>query len=176
MPDHNGPQSRNRESFNRVAELYDRYRRGYPPEVIDQIVEMAGIGFGSRILQIGPGTGQLTRPLLQRGASVTAVELGHDMAAIAQRNLREFPRYEIAVSSFEGWILPDRPFDAVISATAFHWVDPQIRAMKAAQALRPGGALAAAIYPHHVWGDDRGFCQASQHYYLKWGLSAASNS
>lgn len=103
--DHVEP-TRSRESFNRVASLYDRYRRGYPEEVVDRLVAAAGIERGRRVLEIGPGTGQLTRPLLQRGAWVTAVELGQDLAALAQRNLADYPHFEMVVSSFEDWALP----------------------------------------------------------------------
>ncbi len=164
---------RSRESFNGVADLYDRYRRGYPTDVLDAIGKMADIGLGSRILEIGPGTGQLTRPLLERGASVMAVELGQDLAAIARRNLGHFVRFEMAVLPFEDWPLPNRPFDTVISGTAFHWIDSQIRASKSARTLRPGGML-VAIYPHQVLGDDGGFFIDSQRAYLKWGLSTDS--
>lgn len=174
MSDHNTPESmRSRESFNGVADLYDRYRRGYPIEVLGRIEKMADIGLGSRILEIGPGTGQLTRPLLERGASVIAIELGQNLAARAQRNLEHFPRFEITVVSFEDWPLPTRPFDTVISATAFHWVDAKIRAAKSAQALRPEGTL-VAIYPHQVLGGDAGFFLDSQRLYRQWGLSTDS--
>lgn len=168
--DHGEP-TRSRESFNRVASLYDRYRRGYPAEVLEQLVTVAGIEPDRRVLEIGPGTGQLTRPLLQRGAWVTAVEPGHDLAALAQRNLADYPHFAMVVSSFEDWALPRHPFDTVVSATAFHWIDERIRAVKAAQALTPGGIL-AAVYPHHVLGDDDGFFQDSQRCYLEWELSS----
>jgi SAM-dependent methyltransferase len=161
---------RDRTSFNRVASLYDQYRRGYPLEVVDQIVDAAGIRPGDHLLEIGPGTGQLTRPLLERGMRVTAVELGPDLAAIARRKLGGFPDVHIHVAAFEDWGLPSEPFKAVVSATAFHWLDPRVRATKAAHALEPGGRL-VAVYPHHILGDDGGFFLASQPCYLKWGLS-----
>lgn len=174
MPGPKPESKRSRENFNRVAVLYDRYRPGYPAEVIDRIVEVTGIGPRSQVLEIGPGTGQLTRPLLEHGASVTVVELGKDLATIAQNNLSEFPHLEITVSSFESWPLPSRQFDVVVSATAFHWVDSRIRASKSARALRPKGVL-AAIYPHQVAGDDGGFFHDSQRCYREWGLSTDSD-
>lgn len=161
---------RNRESFNTVAGLYDRYRSGYPRDIVDQMMEDAGIGPGSRVLEIGPGTGQLTVPLLERGAAVTAVELGEALAAVARRKISRFHHGEMVVSSFEDWALPHQPFDAVIAATSFHWLDPAIRANKCAQALRSGGTL-LAVYPHHVQGADSSFSRETQTYYLKWGLS-----
>ncbi len=137
---------RTRESFNTVAGLYDRYRRGYPREIVDQMMADARIGTGSRVLEIGPGTGQLTVPVLERGAAVTAVELGEALAAVVRQKTNRFPHGEIVVSSFEDWALPSQPFDAVIAATSFHWLDPAVRADKCAQALRSSGTL-LAVYP-----------------------------
>ncbi len=164
---------RKRESFNTVAALYDRYRRGYPREIVAQVVEAAGIGPGSRVLEIGPGSGQLTRPLLALGIRVTAVELGEALAAAGRQKLARFPHLEIVISAFEDWELPREPFDAVVAATSFHWIAPEVRAPKAAQALKPGGIL-LAVYPHHVQGNDAAFFRDTQVYYLKWGLSSDS--
>jgi hypothetical protein len=61
-------------------------------------------------------------------------------------------------------------FDAVVSASAFHWLDPTIRFTKSAEALRPGGYL-TILHVHHVQGGTPGFITASQPYYIKWGLS-----
>lgn len=161
---------RSRESFNTVVDWYDRYRQGYPAEVIDQIVQVAQIGPGRHALEIGCGTGQLTRPLLERGITVTAVELGKALAEQARRNLAHFTRIHIDVSPFETWILPQTPFDAVLCATVFHWIDPNIRAAKSARALKAGGQL-VAVYPHQVFGENDEFFRDSQTAYLKWGLS-----
>ena len=165
-----GESDRSRESFNTVVDWYDRYRRGYPVEVIERIVETAQIGPGSHALEIGSGTGQLTRPLLERGITVTAVELGEALAERARKNLGHFVGFHVDVSSFETWALPRKCFDAVLSATAFHWLDPNVRAAKSGRALKAGGRL-VAVYPHLVSGEDHGFFHDSQTSYLKWGLS-----
>ncbi|MCW2974924.1 MAG: methyltransferase, partial [Actinomycetia bacterium] len=68
-----------RAPFDRVAELYDRARPTYPS---DLIVDVAALG--PRVLEIGPGTGQATRALAERGAQVTAVELGKSLAELAR--------------------------------------------------------------------------------------------
>ena len=128
--------------FDSAAERYDRARPPYPGEVYEDLAALAGLEVGSRILEIGPGTGQATVPLAQRGYRVLAVELGSELAVIARRRLADYPNTEVVVAAFEDWPLPNEPFDAVVSATAFHWIDPEIRVAKAAQALRPGGSLA----------------------------------
>jgi hypothetical protein len=73
----------------------------------------------------------------------------------------------VVVSAFEDWPLPAQPFDAVVSATAFHWLDPAIRVGKSADALRAGGTL-ATISTHHVAGGDTAFFAAAQACYERW--------
>ncbi len=142
--------------FDEDAELYDRVRPGYPAVLFDDLAGVAGLGAGARVLEIGCGTGQATVPLAERGLRVTAVELGMSMAAVARRRLARFPDAEVVVSAFEDWPLPDEPFDSVVSATAFHWIDPAVAVVKSADALRAGGVL-AVIGTHHVDGGTRAF-------------------
>ncbi|WP_052847236.1 class I SAM-dependent DNA methyltransferase [Streptomyces avicenniae] len=155
---------RPRATFDGVADLYDRARPRYPEQLFTDLAESAGLTPGSRVLEIGCGTGQATVPLARRGYAVTAVELGAGMAAVARRNLARWPDAEVTVSAFEDWTLPAEPFDAVVSATAFAWVDPTVRVRKAAAALRPGGVL-ATVATHHVAGGDDEFFRASQEFY-----------
>ena len=156
-----------RATFDTEAERYDRARPGYPPQVFDDLCELGGIGPASRILEIGCGTGQATLPLAERGCEIVAVELGPALAAVARRKLERFTNVRVVVSAFETLELPAEPFDAVVSATAFHWIDPAVRVMKAADALRVGGAL-ATIETHHVSGGDGGFFLDVQHCYERW--------
>ncbi|MEV5777888.1 class I SAM-dependent methyltransferase [Streptomyces antimycoticus] len=150
--------------FDEDAELYDRARPGYPPELFDDLTEVAGTGPGCRVLEVGAGTGQATLPLAERGCRITAVELGTDMAAVARRNLAGFEAVEIVTADFETWPLPEEPFDAVVSATAFHWIDPAVRMAKAADALRPGGALAVVATQHVAGGSEAFFVEAQDCY------------
>jgi SAM-dependent methyltransferase len=153
-----------RELFDEDAELYDRARPGYPPEMFDDLAELAGLGPGPRILEIACGTGQATVPLARRGCRITAVELGPSMAAVARRKLTPFPEVEVVTSAFEDWPLPQEPFDAAFCATAFHWLDPAVRVTKSADALRPGGAL-ATVTTHHVAGGSEAFFAEVQECY-----------
>ncbi|MER5635453.1 class I SAM-dependent methyltransferase [Kitasatospora sp. NPDC002227] len=145
-----------RTTFTEDAELYDRARPGYPAALYAELARSAGLGPGCRVLEIGCGTGKATVPLAAAGALVTAVELGPEMAAVAERNLAPYPAAEVRVGAFEAWPLPAEPFDLVLAATAFHWIDPAVRVVKAARALRPGGAL-AVFGTHHVRGGDVDF-------------------
>ena len=161
-------EGRRRESFNEVAELYDRARPGYPDELLIDLWELAGLSRSSRVLEIGCGTGQLTVPMARTGVQIVAVELGADLAAVARRNLAGFDHVQVVEAAFEDWPLPDESFDLVVSATAFHWLDPQVRLVKSARALRrPGGAV-AIISTHHVAGGTAGFNERAQICYERW--------
>ncbi|MFJ8630743.1 class I SAM-dependent methyltransferase [Streptomyces sp. NPDC093568] len=151
-------------TFDEDAELYDRARPGYPPELYDDLGELAGAGAGRHVLEVGCGTGQATVPLAERGCRVTAVEAGARMAAVARRNVAGFAAVEVVTARFEDWPLPEAPFDAVVSATAFHWIDPAVRVTKAAGALRAGGAL-AVVRTQHVRGGTEEFFVGVQRCY-----------
>jgi protein-L-isoaspartate O-methyltransferase len=137
-----GDRERLRGTFTEDAELYDRARPGYPPAAIDDLAELAGLRSACRALEIGCGTGRLTMSLAERGCRVTAVELGAEMAEVARRKLTAFASATVVTGGFEEWTPPAEPFDAVVSASAFHWLDPAVRVPKVAGALRAGGALA----------------------------------
>ncbi|MGE0601061.1 MAG: class I SAM-dependent methyltransferase [Dehalococcoidia bacterium] len=155
------------ETFDRVAELYDRARPRYPEELYDDLARLTGIQPGSRVLEIAPATGIVTVPLARRGYNVTAVELGQNLAAVARRNLEPYPNARVEVSRFEEWPLPASPFDLICCATAFSWLDPSVRLTKCAQALRPGGHL--AIWDtHHVAGGTAQFFIEVQECYEHW--------
>lgn len=153
-----------RRTFDEDAELYDRARPGYPPELYDDLADLAGAGPGGRVLEIGCGTGQATVPLAGLGCRVTAVEAGPHMSAIARRNLAGCPAAEVVTAEFESWPLPAEPFDVVLAATAFHWVDPAVRVPRAADALRPGGALAVVRSQHVMGGTEEFFVEVQRCY------------
>src|SRR5260370_31245658 len=118
---------RRRESFDSVADYYNVYRSPYPQEVVDTVIAWSNLHHGSRVLEIGCGTGQLSVPLAQHGIALLALELSPHLAALARRNLKRFPNVQVEASSFEEWPLPRQKFDAVVSASAFHWLDPAVR-------------------------------------------------
>ncbi|WP_033280763.1 class I SAM-dependent methyltransferase [Streptomyces sp. NRRL F-525] len=156
-----------RDTFDGAAERYDRVRPRYPRPLVDELARTASLGPDSRILEIAPGTGQLTVPLAEFGGRLTAVELGPSLASLARRNLSAFPRVDVQVADFELWEVPDEPFDVVVIATAYHWFDPERFLAKTASALRPGGHL-AVVTTHHVAGGTQDFFDRSQRCYERW--------
>ena len=143
-------------TFNEDAELYDRSRPRYTPALFHDLATLAGLGPDSRVLEIGCATGQATVPLAKLGCSILAVELGDNLAEVARRNLSKFPKATVIVSPFEDWPLPAEPFDLVVAATSFHFINENIRTPKAADALREGGSL-AVISTTHIRGGTQDF-------------------
>jgi Methylase involved in ubiquinone/menaquinone biosynthesis len=132
--------------FDEIAAEYDRHRPTYPDELVDQACQVAGIGSGDHVLEVGCGSGQLTRGLVARGLHVTALEPGKSLIALARQNLEGAGEVEFVNAQFEDALLPREQFQAVFSASAFHWVDPKVSWQKAADVLVPGGTLALVQY------------------------------
>jgi SAM-dependent methyltransferase len=129
--------------FDAAAEDYEARRPHYPAALFDDLDALAGLNRGSRVLEIGCGTGIATRDLLARGWLVDAVEPGARMARVARREAGEAALH-IDVTSFEAWVPRPGPYELVFSATAIHWVDPEVRWAKPAKLLESGGHLALA--------------------------------
>jgi ubiquinone/menaquinone biosynthesis C-methylase UbiE len=132
--------------FDRVAAEYDRHRPTYPGRLIDLACQLAGLEPGDRVLEVGCGTGQLTGSLLARGLRVTAIEPGAQLAELAERRLQGTGELEIVNTRFEDAPLPHERFRAVFSASAIHWVDPDVGWRRVADVLVPDGTLALIQY------------------------------
>ena len=139
--------------FDSVAEDYDRVRQGYPAVLIDAAMVHGGLTSGSRVLEVGCGTGKLTELLAARQLNVDAVDPGPRMIEQAKRRVGGRGDVRFHVGRFEDVAFPEEAFEAVFSATAFHWVDPLIGWTKAASHLRPGGLL--ALFAHVTVYDER---------------------
>jgi ubiquinone/menaquinone biosynthesis C-methylase UbiE len=158
-------------TFNQVAEIYDQHRQKYPPELFTDLVSIAGLTSQSRVLEIGPGTGQATLPVAQLvNPHIIAVELGDNLAVITRKKLSAFPKVEIVTSNFEQWRLPDKKFDIAFAATAWHWIDPAIRVQKCAEALGKSGFL-AVIETYHISGGTLEFFEQVQEIYNRFGMA-----
>jgi SAM-dependent methyltransferase len=132
--------------FDQVAAVYDRHRPSYPGQLIELACRVAGLQPGDQVLEIGCGTGQLTGSLLARGLRVTAIEPGAQLAELAQQRLQGTGELELVNARLEDARLPHERFRAVFSASAIHWVDPDVGWQRAADALAPGGTLALVQY------------------------------
>jgi SAM-dependent methyltransferase len=126
-------------SFELVADLYERARPEYPQEAVEWVAAKLGLGRGSTIVDLGAGTGKLTRALLATGARVIAVEPGDAMRAELERAL---PEVEALRGAAEDIPLADGTVDCIAVGQAFHWFRHDEALPELHRVLRPGAALA----------------------------------
>jgi SAM-dependent methyltransferase len=125
--------------FARAATIYERGRPGYPDEAIARAWEGLGLDGSAEVLDLGAGTGKLTRALLARAARVIAVEPLPEMRAALAAALPEVAAVD---GTAEQLPLEDGAVDAVWVGEAFHWFANERSLAEIARVLRPGGGLA----------------------------------
>lgn len=157
-------------SFNEVPEIYDEIRPSYPAALYEALFRM--LPPQPTILEVGPGTGQATKDLLARGASVHAVEIGPATAAKLRSNL-PIDELKISIADFEQLPVSER-VDAVFSATAFHWISPRGQTDRPAELLKPGGLIAVVDLIQVASPSDRGYFDAAQPIYERYGQADPS--
>ena len=128
----------NARSFELVADVYERARPEYPAEAVAWLVEELQLHEGRTVVDLGAGTGKLTRALVQTGSHVIAVEPGEAMLAELRRVL---PDVEALVGGAEAIPLPDDSVDAVTVGQAFHWFRHDEAVPELHRVLRSGGAV-----------------------------------
>lgn len=117
---------------------YDRARPGHAERVYEVLVERCGLGPHTPVLEVGPGTGQATRRLLDLGADpLVAVEPDPALAEYLATATRG--RVEIRIAALEEVELPSASFELAVAASSFHWVDENAGLRRLIRALRPGG-------------------------------------
>ena len=124
--------------FGTAAESYERYRLGYPDEVVARTLSYAGRPVASAV-EVGAGTGKATRAFASRGVRVVALEPDPEMYAVLERETAGMP-VETVPTTFEAYDGP--PTGLVYAAAAWHWTDPSTRWTHAADLIEPGGVLA----------------------------------
>ena len=128
-------------TFDSVTADYDRWRPDYPAALYRDLLALCPLNEASRALEIGIGTGQATRPILETGCAVTAVEPGAQLTQFVRAKFAEYPRFQAENTRFEDFSADPGSFDLVYAATAFHWVDPEVGYPKVMALLKPGGGL-----------------------------------
>jgi SAM-dependent methyltransferase len=151
-----------RRLFGDDPAAYERGRPDYPAALYDALRRRCGLGPGSRVFEVGPGTGIATRRLLElQPAMVWAVEPDPRLARYLREALDD-PRLRIVESAFEDAPLAPAGFDVGVAAMSFHWLKPHEALTKVAEALAPGGwwAMWWTVYGRDA--SDDAFAQASR--------------
>jgi SAM-dependent methyltransferase len=125
-------------SFETVAAEYERHRPDYPDAALRWAAERVGLGNGVRVLDVGAGTGKLTRGLVALGLDVVAVEPGAPMLAQLRRAVPEAEAFEAPAEAIP---LPDSSVDAAFAGQAFHWFDRERALLELHRVVTPDGGL-----------------------------------
>src|SRR4051812_22489370 len=160
------PATEPRTSFDGAAEIYHEIRPSYPAPMYADLFRL--LPDHPAILEVGPGTGQATHDLLGRGATVHAVEIGSAMAAKLREALPS-SALTVTIGDFEQIDVGEDRFDAVFSATAYHWISQKAQVDKPASILQPGGVIAIVDLNQVTSLDDKGFFAAVQPVFVRHG-------
>ena len=163
------PAAEPRRSFDGAAEIYHGIRPSYPAPMFEDLFRL--LPGHPAILEVGPGIGQATRDLLSRGATVHAIEIGPAMAAKLREALPS-PALTITIGDFEEADVGEHVFDAVFSATAYHWISPKAQVDRPVSVLKPGGVVAIVDLNQVSSPDDKGFFTAAQPVYERYGMGS----
>lgn len=131
-----------KDTFEEVAGLYAAHRPGYPDPLFADIVTMTGLMPKDRILEVGCGGGQATESLARLGSPVLALDPGPDLVGAARAKLAKHRNVAFAVAPFEAWPAEPGAFKLVAAAQSWHWIDPRVAYLKAAETLARDGWLA----------------------------------
>lgn len=127
--------------YSEVANAYNKARPRYPMKLVSRVVELAQLDKDAIILEVGCGPGTATTSFAKLGFSIICLEPSLEACQLARQNCAQYPDVEIKNTTFEEWELEPARFNAVLSATAFHWIPPEIGYPKAADALQDNGSL-----------------------------------
>ena len=131
-----------RKVFDGIPEQFDAWRPRYCDELFTDLIAYAELGPGKTALEVGPGTGQATEPILKTGCSYTAIELGENFTSFMIKRFGHYRNFQIVNDDFETHRFDNAPFDLIYSAAAFQWIPEKIGYPKAYDLLKSNGAFA----------------------------------
>lgn len=155
--------------FDEDAELYDKMRPNYPDSLFERLREHTMIDKQSRILEVGCGTGQATASLMKISQKITCIDPGKKLLALAES---KFPDLQFVSTTFEDFETNDM-YDAIVSATAWHWVNPKVGYKKAHRLLKEKGSL-IILHTYHIETDTQAFHNQAQFIYSKYSNRSLS--
>jgi len=131
-----------RKIFDTIPEEFDKWRPRYCDELFIDLIEHSKLSPNKTALEIGPGTGQATEPILKTGCSYLAIELGENLAAFMKNKFNSYDNFQIVNGDFETYDFGQEKFDLVYSAAAFQWIDEEIGYPKLYDILKSDGIFA----------------------------------
>ncbi len=131
-----------RKVFDSIPEQFDKWRPRYCEELFADLIEYASLDSEKATLEVGPGTGQATEPILKTGCSYLAIELGENFTDFMRNKFSHYNNFNIVNDDFETYDFKSNSFDLVYSAAAFQWIPENIGYPKAYDILKSNGTFA----------------------------------
>lgn len=131
-----------RKTFDQIPESFDRYRPRYCDELFKEIISVADLNSSKDVLEIGPGTGQATEPILKTGCNYKAIELGEKLTEYMKNKYDTYSNFDIVNADFETYDFGNKTFDLIYSAATIQWIPEEVAFSKVYNLLKPGGILA----------------------------------
>lgn len=126
-------------------EEFDRCRTRYCDEAFSDVIDFGKLDANKSALEIGPGTGQATEPILKTGCSYLAIELGENFTAAMKNKFSSYNRFQIVNADFETYDFGQRRFDLVYSAATIQWIPETIGFPKVYHLLKSNGTFAMML-------------------------------
>lgn len=133
--------------FDTIPDRFDKYRPRYCPELFTKLIDAAGVTPGSPVLELGPGTGQATEPVLRTGCDYCAIELGEHLCDKMRKKFGDLSNFRIIHGDFITHDFGMQRFRLIYSAATIQWLPEEVAFTKCFSLLQPGGML-AMMYLH----------------------------
>ena len=134
-----------RKVFDTIPEQFDRCRPRYSRELFAALIAYARLDESKSVLELGPGTGQATDPILDTGCDYHAIELGEHLFEMMKRKYGHRPNFHIEHGDFITHDFGTQKFDMIYSAATIQWIPEEIAFAKTFGLLKPGGVLAMML-------------------------------
>ena len=134
-----------RKVFDKIPDQFDKFRPRYSAELFADLISYAGIGPDVPVLEIGPGTGQATDPVLDTGCDYHAIELGEHLYEKMKEKYGSRPNFHIVNDDFITHDYGTQKFDMIYSAATIQWIPEAVAFSKTFDLLKPGGTLAMML-------------------------------
>ncbi|MBR5714934.1 MAG: methyltransferase domain-containing protein [Clostridia bacterium] len=131
--------------FDTIPEQFDRFRPRYCNELFKYLIDSAKVCSGKKVLEIGPGTGQATDPILKTGCDYSAIELGEHLYAKMREKYGRYPNFHVVNGDFITYDFGQQRFDLIYSAATIQWIPEETAFSKTFELLKPGGTLAMML-------------------------------
>ena len=168
----NGAACKSEEEFRRIFDTipdqFDKYRPRYSEELFAFLNTRAGIGPGKRVLELGPGTGQATEPVLRTGCEYYAIELGEHLYLKMKEKYDRLSNFNIVNDDFITHDFGDAKFDMIYSAATIQWIPEKVAFGKTFDLLKPGGTFAMMLTQSEYRSDNEPLYEEIQALYDKY--------